>query len=1576
MSLFRPIPPQSVKDFATTSFGGASSPFSASSSSESFGARSADDPDYEHLGLNDEPEEEDVNMFGDIAQGVLSGASEAVRSGVGLLDMVMMDVLPDEWHEDPYFDKPQGTAGQLASGLTQFATGFFPAFGALSLLGKAGKAASIFKFSEKTAKGLKGFSAGAIADFAAFDGHEQRLSNMLAGNVGAANTVAEYLQADEDDDELEGRLKNVIEGAMVGGAIGGVIAGIKHLKAIKKYDGSPEAAAKVEATKHAKDAVDVIDGNATEAGIKSLGDVKKAVEELDPEDAVDTHVPDEGVPDAEGLPDVSKLQAPISGPQALYQNKYIVTQLSSGESLEELEDVMADIVPKLLAKETRTKEALAASMIQLAELRGMDSAPIAKAIRMGLLDTDRGVELMTEAALIQQVAFAGSKLSFDRTVGYALQLEELIASGAKQLDIDELTLLAESETKRLEFFTAKQASIGTGASDIFRGRQARNIEGIQSLIGKDTLDSESTRLLDDWEKASAIDADDVGLEALNDIRIRKIDEEVAGTLKDMDDVTPVSADDLGAIKDKAEGIAAKRTKEIGRLQKQLDQKRRRSQKINEMSPEEIKGTAKDPGKPDPKSPEVEKLDQDIRLLRDQIKHHDQAFKDEQSIITLREEEYYIDSPNVSDAAYQKRLDAKQASLERLRKLKATLKPGEANSAVKQLKELLKVKGAAKGKRAKAAKQLDAMRRDLLDGKVDAKGKPLPASLKNDPELQLIYDKITSARNMLKEENSIQDVIKEVQELSELTDTQFLTLQRTQAARNKRLSNPKTALADLRKQRNEYIKNRNESINNAGTGVTTKRAYADWLKSRPGDKEKGFKKYMERVIYAADSETPLAAFQQGDELAKMSGWRKFGNLGARLFQRNLISGASTLTVNVGIPQTMKFLKRMELIVGSGIRRGLGDPDQKAVFDEALGLHGTVADDLHVAIRAAAKGARTQSDVVTGGASPFMESTKGAPMDAMDPRIWGVDENTTGGKALKWAGTYFNWPFAANAGGDAGNKAHAAIKRLRMELRVHLKTDKNWSTKPPEAQEAWVASMMKKAISRDGELYNESRLLAKLGKTARDNIINKKTSLADNPMAIADEHVRLTNEAKDQFINDQNVLDIVERTKEYAQEITATSPMKNEVINMINRKRAQYPPLTLLLPFVNTPANILQFGLQRTPFGAMAELVPRLAGKAAERRAAVAAMSPIQRAEFSGRLATASAGGTTLLYYAYLNQDKITGSGPRNPDERKALEATGWKPNSFIFGDEDNPTYVSYQRLDPWATMIGIAADIATFGASNPDLEPGSMDAVGSLMFTISEGITDKSFLRGLNNVINMVQQPEVYFGKGVRDVVSGLTVPQSLAQMKNLGEAEVLLRESRTVVDAILRKMPIAEEFVAPKRTFLGEAIYKQNPLGLLGVMNPVYISSKKNDSVDKTILELIHGFGMPSANYLNHKDTDMRQFYNEEGRQAYDRYMELSSEVKINGRTMRDSLKGLVNSRQFKAIAKTVDDAGGSSTLTSQDPRIGLMNKTMSQYRLKAKSLVIQEFPELLKTLKTLSQQKRDIQKSAMQEFNNPIPTQ
>jgi hypothetical protein len=149
--------------------------------------------------------------------------------------------------------------------------------------------------------------------------------------------------------------------------------------------------------------------------------------------------------------------------------------------------------------------------------------------------------------------------------------------------------------------------------------------------------------------------------------------------------------------------------------------------------------------------------------------------------------------------------------------------------------------------------------------------------------------------------------------------------------------------------------------------------------------------------------------------------------------------------------------------------------------------------------------------------------------------------------------------------------------------------------------------------------------------------------------------------------------------------------------------------------------------------------------------------------------------------------------------------------------------------------------------------------------------------------------------------------------------------------------------------------------------NPIYISSQRNDIVDAKIQDMLYGFSMPPANYINHGDTDMRTFYNEKGDQAYDRFLSLSSTIELNGRNLRSALKGLFKSNQFKVVEKNYL-AGRKAGLTgTEDPRVSLTKRVISRYRRAAKREVLSEFPDLQQLIGNFKNQQR--------QLRNPIPT-
>lgn len=179
-----------------------------------------------------------------IPRGILGAAS----------DIADLAVMPFSDYDVPdYFGwmEPSKTvAGGLTEGVTNFLTGFIPGVGIAGKIGKIGKigklakavdaAADVAKASGQIKKAtalkgakafVKGSVAGAIADFGAFDGHEARLSNLLREHAGFVDPFTAYLAADENDSEIEGRLKNAIEGVFLGGLTEGLFNAFRMYKA-------------------------------------------------------------------------------------------------------------------------------------------------------------------------------------------------------------------------------------------------------------------------------------------------------------------------------------------------------------------------------------------------------------------------------------------------------------------------------------------------------------------------------------------------------------------------------------------------------------------------------------------------------------------------------------------------------------------------------------------------------------------------------------------------------------------------------------------------------------------------------------------------------------------------------------------------------------------------------------------------------------------------------------------------------------------------------------------------------------------------------------------------------------------------------------------------------------------------------------------------------------------------------------------------------------------------------------------------------------------------------------------------
>jgi hypothetical protein len=133
------------------------------------------------------------------------------------------------------------------------------------------------------------------------------------------------------------------------------------------------------------------------------------------------------------------------------------------------------------------------------------------------------------------------------------------------------------------------------------------------------------------------------------------------------------------------------------------------------------------------------------------------------------------------------------------------------------------------------------------------------------------------------------------------------------------------------------------------------------------------------------------------------------------------------------------------------------------------------------------------------------------------------------------------------------------------------------------------------------------------------------------------------------------------------------------NLFEQARLKLPVLKFVFPFIRTPFNILEQVVDYTPAASLTNKFKQLTGQ--QRTIAEAKMY----------IGGAIIGMSSMLA---LNGN-ITGSAPTDEILRKTLTQSGWQPYSFVITNPDgSKKYISYKRVEPLASIIGLGADIAS------------------------------------------------------------------------------------------------------------------------------------------------------------------------------------------------------------------------------------------------------------------------------------------
>ena len=285
-------------------------------------------------------------------------------------------------------------------------------------------------------------------------------------------------------------------------------------------------------------------------------------------------------------------------------------------------------------------------------------------------------------------------------------------------------------------------------------------------------------------------------------------------------------------------------------------------------------------------------------------------------------------------------------------------------------------------------------------------------------------------------------------------------------------------------------------------------------------------------------------------------------------------------------------------------------------------------------------------------------------------------------------------------------------------------------------------------------------------------------------------------KDLFDNPPK--DLLNEATNFALEIGLREKTGNTVNNFKSSVN-QTPFGRYMVPFINTMANqVDQTIFQRTP----AALLSKRFWNDISAGGAKAQIATTKLALGTGTM-------FTLLNFA--DDGKITGPFPSDKSARDAWKAAGIQPYSFVYDNPDgSKTYQSYQNLEPFATLFGIAASISEYvkRSEHVDITKEDEDKYNSLMgnvlYAVSENVLNKTFATGMESFFDAFQSPKA-MEKLAQSYVN-TNIPYSGLRRNLTKEMDDVKRSTDGIFQYVQSQIPTLSESLPPKRDIFGEQI--------------------------------------------------------------------------------------------------------------------------------------------------------------------------
>jgi hypothetical protein len=393
---------------------------------------------------------------------------------------------------------------------------------------------------------------------------------------------------------------------------------------------------------------------------------------------------------------------------------------------------------------------------------------------------------------------------------------------------------------------------------------------------------------------------------------------------------------------------------------------------------------------------------------------------------------------------------------------------------------------------------------------------------------------------------------------------------------------------------------------------------------------------------------------------------------------------------------------------------------------------------------------------------------------------------------------------------------------------------------------------------------------------------------------------------------------------------------------------------IIPFINTPSNLFNAALERTPFAPMQKTF-----RDAMRRGGPDAHIALTKMTMGMSLLSMSMTKTF--------DGTVTGSGPPfwSPEYAR-WKATGKQPYSVRVGDK----WVPYNRFDPMGMVLGMGADLAENLQNMDETDADSLAEYEKLMsgaaFSLASQMTSRSYMQGAASLFDALENSNIS-AQSFTDMFASSLIPSGVGETARL--VDPVQRQSYDFLTKRKSRIPGQSQTLEPKLDMWGREVKYGTGNTLIDAINPMNMTRSNVTPIDHELD--LQGWSPPGkitsfetggatirlkdrpdiANFLlktsrNTRPSDMGDTGNPAVRRLIRKYGDYS---------MHDLMNMIVTANHplYRKYAKKDDGPDGG--------KVDMLKSITRDYYEAAKDLTMKNYPELQIEIMNQEIQKSDI---------------